>query len=60
MHQTQRQAAMGFIDERIPRGTHMCLIYDDENECLFVFCVGILNEEAYASRIKITKIPDIG
>ena len=32
MHQTQRQAAMGFTDERLPVGTHMCLIYDDDNE----------------------------
>ena len=32
MQQTQRQAAMGFSDERFPVGTHMCLIYDDENE----------------------------
>jgi len=23
---------MGFSDERLPVGTHMCLIYDDENE----------------------------
>ncbi len=32
MDQAQRQAAMGFSDERFPRGTHMCLIFDDENE----------------------------
>ena len=32
MHQTQRQTAMGFSDGRFPVGTHMCLIYDDENE----------------------------
>ena len=32
MQQTQRQAAMGFSDERFPVGTHMCLIYDDDNE----------------------------
>jgi len=32
MHQKQRQSLMGFSDERFPVGTHMCLIYDDENE----------------------------
>jgi len=32
MDRTQRQAAMGFSDERFPVGTHMCLIYDDDNE----------------------------
>jgi hypothetical protein len=32
MDQTHRQALMGFCDERFPVGTHMCLIYDDDNE----------------------------
>ena len=32
MNTTQRQAAMGFTDERFPAGTHMCLIYDNEDE----------------------------
>lgn len=32
MDRTQRQAAMGFTDERFPMGTHMCLIFDDEDE----------------------------
>jgi len=32
VQQTQRQTAMGFSDERLPAGTHMCLIYDDDNE----------------------------
>jgi len=32
MNKAQRQAAMGFTDERFPVGTHMCLIYDNEDE----------------------------
>jgi len=32
MNTTQRQSAMGFTDERFPVGTHMCLIYDNEDE----------------------------
>ena len=32
MDRTQRQAAMGFTDEKFPMGTHMCLIFDDEDE----------------------------
>jgi len=32
MSTAQRQAAMGFTDERFPAGTHMCLIYDNEDE----------------------------
>ncbi|MDI6740843.1 MAG: MEDS domain-containing protein [Candidatus Edwardsbacteria bacterium] len=30
--QQRRVASMGFTEERFPAGTHMCLIYDDENE----------------------------
>lgn len=32
MSTIQRQAAMGFTDEKFPAGTHMCLIYDNEDE----------------------------
>ena len=32
MDRTQRQTAMGFTDELFPAGTHMCLIYDNEDE----------------------------
>jgi len=32
MDQAQRQVVMGFTDERFPVGTHMCLIFDDEDE----------------------------
>ena len=32
MEQSKRQALMGFTDERFPVGTHMCLIYDNEDE----------------------------
>jgi len=28
----RRMASMGFTDEKFPAGTHMCLIYDDDNE----------------------------
>jgi len=28
----RRQASLGFTDETFPAGTHMCLIYDDEDE----------------------------
>jgi len=32
MDRTQRQTVMGFTDERFPVGTHMCLLFDEENE----------------------------
>jgi hypothetical protein len=32
MGQAQRQVRMGFTDERFPVGTHMCLIYDNDDE----------------------------
>ena len=32
MSTVKKEAAMGFTKERFPAGTHMCLIYDDENE----------------------------
>jgi hypothetical protein len=32
MGQTQRQVKLGFTDERFPAGTHMCLVYDDDDE----------------------------
>ena len=32
MDQAKRKAMMGFTDEKFPVGTHMCLIYDNEDE----------------------------
>ena len=32
MGTVQRKAAMGFTEEKFPAGTHMCLIYDNEDE----------------------------
>ena len=32
MDQAKRQVKMGFTDEKFPVGTHMCLIYDNEDE----------------------------
>jgi len=32
MDQARRQVTMGFTDEKFPVGTHMCLIYDNEDE----------------------------
>ena len=32
MAETRRLASMGFTDEKFPAGTHMCLIYDNEDE----------------------------
>lgn len=32
MSKAQRLQAMGFTEEKFPAGTHMCLIYDDDNE----------------------------
>jgi len=32
MAQAQRQVSMGFTEDKFPVGTHMCLIYDNEDE----------------------------
>jgi hypothetical protein len=32
MNTPRKCVAMGFTEETFPQGTHMCLIYDDDNE----------------------------